>query len=145
MLRQRLIHPGILGALAAAGHGSTVLISDGNFPHATGPTRSALHVYLNLAPDRLRVTEVLEVLASAIPIEAATLMEPDERAPGDPDPAAHAAVVELLDGVGDIRRVGRTAFYVLTRSDDLALVVATGDVRPYANVLLTIGVVTAAD
>ena len=145
MLRQRLIHPGILGALAAAGHGSTVLISDGNFPHATGPSRSAPHVYLNLAPDRLRVTEVLEIMRTAIPIEAATLMEPDERAPADPDPGAHAAVVELLDGVGDIRRVGRTAFYALTRSDDLALVIATGDLRPYANVLLTIGVVTAAD
>jgi L-fucose mutarotase len=145
MLRQRLIHPGILGALAAAGHGSTILISDGNFPHATGPTRSAPHVYLNLAPDRPRVTEVLEILRTAIPIEAATLMEPEDRAPADPDPGAHATIIELLHGVTDVRRVGRTAFYALTRTDDLALVIATGDLRPYANVLLTIGVVTVAD
>ncbi|NLF56040.1 MAG: RbsD or FucU transport, partial [Candidatus Hydrogenedens sp.] len=30
MLKQRLTHPDILEALAAAGHGSKVLIADGN-------------------------------------------------------------------------------------------------------------------
>jgi L-fucose mutarotase len=35
VLRTRLIHPEILAALATAGHGSQLLLSDGNFPHAT--------------------------------------------------------------------------------------------------------------
>jgi L-fucose mutarotase/ribose pyranase (RbsD/FucU family) len=33
------------------------------------------------------------------------------------------------------------AFYELTRSSDLALVVASGDTQFYANVLLTIGAI----
>ena len=37
MIRGKLIHPEILAALAGAGHGSKVLITDGNFPHATAP------------------------------------------------------------------------------------------------------------
>ena len=35
MLKQTLIHPDILEALAAAGHGSKILITDGNFPAST--------------------------------------------------------------------------------------------------------------
>ncbi|HOS03406.1 MAG TPA: RbsD/FucU domain-containing protein, partial [Candidatus Hydrogenedentes bacterium] len=35
MLKQRLIHPEILDALAAAGHGSKILITDGNYPAST--------------------------------------------------------------------------------------------------------------
>ena len=37
------------------------------------------------------------------------------------------------------------AFYEATRADTLGLVIATGDVRPYANVLLTIGVILPED
>jgi L-fucose mutarotase len=50
MLRTQLIHPQILGALAEAGHGSQVLISDGNFPHVTATPPGARRVYLNLSP-----------------------------------------------------------------------------------------------
>ena len=35
MLKTRLLHPEILNALARAGHGSRVLIADGNYPFAT--------------------------------------------------------------------------------------------------------------
>jgi L-fucose mutarotase len=35
MFRVRLLHPGILGALGEAGHGSKVLIADGSFPLST--------------------------------------------------------------------------------------------------------------
>jgi L-fucose mutarotase len=76
MLRYRLTHPTILAALASAGHGSRVLISDGHYPHTTGANPAAERVYLNLAPDRLLVTEVLAALVDAIPVEAATVMTP---------------------------------------------------------------------
>lgn len=36
MIKYKLTHPEILEALASAGHGSQVLIADGNYPFATG-------------------------------------------------------------------------------------------------------------
>src|SRR3954467_10033625 len=68
VLKTTLLHPGILGALATSGHGSQVLITDGNFPHQTAPYPGAVRVYLNLSPGRLTVSEVLEALIQAIPI-----------------------------------------------------------------------------
>lgn len=144
MIRARLLHPEILRHLAAAGHGSTVLISDGNFPHATGPRPDAPRVYLNLAPDVLRVTDVLAVLLEAIPVESAAVMAP-QPIPGAPDPDTPAVHGDLLAVLGPdlvVDRLPRHDFYAATKGDDLALVIATGDLRPYANVLLTIGVVT---
>jgi L-fucose mutarotase len=137
MLRTRLIHPEILGALAAAGHGSQVLISDGNFPHATATPASARRVYLNLSPGRVTVTEVLEAIAATVPLEAAAVMRPhDAEAP---------AVLEeyraLLPAGTPVEVVERFAFYELARRPDVTLAVATGDQRLYANLLLTIGVV----
>ena len=35
MLKGKLIHPEILDALGKAGHGSKILIADGNYPFAT--------------------------------------------------------------------------------------------------------------
>src|SRR5215471_19524045 len=77
MLKYQLLHPEILAALGAAGHGSQVLIADGNYPFATKSHPDARRVYLNLAPDLLRATDVLAALADAIPIEAAHVMVPE--------------------------------------------------------------------
>ena len=48
MLKYGLTHPEILSALGSAGHGSKVLIADGNYPFSTGSNPAAAHVYLNL-------------------------------------------------------------------------------------------------
>ena len=48
MIRYKLTHPQILAALASAGHGSKVLIADGDYPFSTGSNDAAAHVYLNL-------------------------------------------------------------------------------------------------
>jgi L-fucose mutarotase len=114
MLRTRLTHPEILAALAAAGHGSRLLISDGNFPHATATPASARRVFLNLSPGRVTVSEVLEEFRALLP-------------PGLP--------VEVVD---------RLDFYELTRRPEVTLAVATGDQRLYANLLLTIGYIDPA-
>ncbi len=137
MLRTDLIHPGILEALGEAGHSSTVLISDGNFPHRTMPSPEAPRVYLNLSPGRLLVTEVLEVLLTAIPVESVALMRSD----GPDAPSAHAEIRSLIPGDVPVELLERFDFYDATRSTSLALVVATGDQRLFANILLTIGVV----
>ena len=140
MLRTRLIHPEILAALAAAGHGSQVLISDGNFPHATATPPTARRVYLNLSPGRVTATEVLEAIAATAPLEAAAVMRPD----GADAPPMLEEFRTLLPTGTPVEVVERFAFYELARGRDVTLVVATGDQRLYANVLLTLGYVDPA-
>ncbi len=137
MLHGPLIHPPLLAALAAAGHGSRVLIADGNYPHSTGVNPSAERVFLNLRPGLATVDDVLDVLVRAVPLESATVMIPPE---GQTVPA-HEGFREIL---GDLEwnEVGRFDFYDLCKTPDVAVVVATGEQRVYANVLLTIGVRT---
>ena len=136
MLDGTLIHPRILGALAAAGHGSTVLVADGNYPSATGGHPAAERVFLNLRRGLPTVPEVVAVLLTAVPVEAAAVMAPDD---GEP-PAVHREFGALLGPAVTVTAVSRSAFYAAARSPDLALIVATGDERHYANLLLTLGV-----
>lgn len=137
MLTTRLTHPEILAALASAGHGSQVLIADGNYPFATGANPAAKRVFLNLARGFAPVDEVLAVLAGAIPIEVAHVMVPDD----GPEPPILCSFRDALpDGVS-LQPLGRFAFYDAARGTDVALVIATGEQRVYANILLTIGVV----
>lgn len=137
MLRTRLLHPGILQALGEAGHGAQVLIADGNYPLRTRSNEAAHRVYLNLAPGLVSVTDVLRALVDVIPIEAAHVMTPDH---GE-EPAIFTDFRELLAGI-ELERLGRFPFYDAARGPDVALAIATGEQRLYANLLLTIGVVT---
>jgi L-fucose mutarotase len=139
MLKYRLLHPEILAALGSAGHGSQILIADGNYPFATRSNPQARQVYLNLAPGLLTTTDVLAVLADAIPIEAAHVMVPDT----PEEPPVFAEFRALLPGL-ELYILRRFEFYDAARSPDLALVIATGERRIYANILLTIGVVPPA-
>jgi L-fucose mutarotase len=136
MLRYKLIHPEILAALGTAGHGSQILIADGNYPFTTGSPAGARRVFLNLAPGLLTCTDVLAVLADAIPVEAAHVMVPDE----GPEPPIFAEFRALLPGT-ELQKLGRFPFYDAARDLHVALVIATGERRVYANILLTIGVV----
>lgn len=136
MLKTRLIHPHILEALAAAGHGSKVLIADGNYPASTQLGENAELVYLNLAPGKLSVTEVLDILLTAIPIEDAAVMEPDE----GPEPAIFQEFRSLLPNV-ELTKFSRFEFYEEASGPDTCLQIVTGEQRVYANILLTLGVV----
>ena len=145
MIAGRLIHPPLLAALGAAGHGATVLLCDGHYPATTAVGPNAERVHLNLAPGLLDTSAVLDVLLDALPVEAAAVMVP----PHGPDPAAvagHRARLAQLEGV-QVRALQRQAFYDAARGPDLAVVVVTGDVRQYANLLLVVGVrgVSAVD
>lgn len=136
MLRYRLIHPELLSILAAAGHGSQVLVADGHYPVSTGAAGTARRVYLNLAPDRLAVPEVVEVLLDAVVVEAAAVMQPPA---SDPEPEIFTEFRRLLPGVA-LQPLQRRDFYAAAGEPDLALVIATGERRTYANILLTLGV-----
>lgn len=136
MLRYKLTHPEILAALSAAGHGSRVLIADGHYPFTTASGPNASHVFLNLAPGTVTATEVLEVLVDAMAFEAAAVMRPPA---GDPLPEIFGEFARLLPRL-ELEHLDRFAFYDAAKTEDVTLVIATGDVRTYANVLLTLGV-----
>ncbi len=138
MLKGHLIHPDILAALAGSGHGSRILIADGNFPHGTQVGDNAELVYLNLSPGKVLVTEVLEAILTAVPVEAAQVMQP-----GDGSlPPIFEEFQNLLGDPVQLDHLDRYEFYEAASGPDTCLAVATGDQRIYANILLTIGVVT---
>jgi L-fucose mutarotase len=142
MLKSQLLHPQILHALARSGHGSKILISDGNYPHWTKHGPHAEVVYLNLAPGQLLVADVLKALITAIPIEKAEVMDFARTGPNSlsADPPIWNEFRQLLPGL-ELEKIERFSFYEAAGKPDVCLTVATGDQRIYANLLLTIGVV----
>lgn len=141
MLLYPLLHPEILNALGSAGHGALVLIADGNYPVSTRSGPRAQRVYLNLAPGLVTVTDVLKVLVGAVPLEAAYVMGPDSSAV----PSIFRDFRRILPKTMKIERLGRYEFYDAASGNDVALAIATGEQRIYANILLTTGVVPPPD
>ena len=74
MLKSQLIHPRISEVIARAGHSSRILIADGNYPASSAIGPRAELVSLNLAPGLVTVAQVLQVLLTAIPVEAVNTM-----------------------------------------------------------------------
>ena len=148
MLKGPLLHPQIAAALARGGHGSRVLIADGNFPCSTRRGPNAEVAFLNLSPGVITCTQALAALVASVPIESATAMAPDRSGPYAmaEDPPIWAEYRALLDGEGDggglaLEPIERFAFYEAAIQADVALTIATADQRLFANLLLTIGVV----
>ena len=146
MLKTSLLHPGILRALGRAGHGSQILIADGNYPAGTTLGPIAELVSLNLSPGIVSATQVLEAVASAVPIEAAAVMQTLKEGPyglAEPPPiwAEFGAILAEAGYAGELEEIERFAFYQAGRGPDVALTIATAEQRIYANILLTIGVV----
>lgn len=146
MLLGAILHPDILRGLGSAGHGAKILIADGNYPLATRSAQSATRVYLNLAPGKVSVPDVLEAIISCTPIEAAEVMTPDDGSePGIFDDfrrllSASVTAMPVHDGPMPLTVRNRWDFYDAARAHDVALAIATGEQRVYANILLTIGV-----
>jgi L-fucose mutarotase len=136
MLTGKLLHPTILNVLGASGHGSGILIADGNYPFVTRANPAAERVYLNLMPGLCTVTQVLEAILSVTPVEAAHVMTTDDGS----EPSIHADFRRMLPGFA-LTTHTRYPFYDLARGSDVSLVVATGEQRIYANILLIVGVV----
>ena len=137
MLTGKLIHPQILAALGRAGHGSTILIPDGNYPVSTGAHPLAERVYLNLAPGMVSVTDVLEAVLSVTSVEAAQVMARHDGA----EPSIYSDFRQMLGDDIALQPLERFTFYDEAKKDSCCLVIATGEQRIYANILLTIGVV----
>ena len=113
MLYGPMTHPQFLRALAAAGHGSKILLADANYPHTTGVNPRCELISLNLAPGLLDVSQV------EIPI--------------------HDEFRAALPGV-EFGEISRWDFYDAARDENVGIIVATGEQRLYGNLLLTVGV-----
>lgn len=135
MLNQQLIHPIILEAIGSAGHGSRILIADGNYPASTKCGDNSELVYLNLSPGSPTVTMVLDALISAVPLEAALVMVPDD----GPEPPVFSEFRARLKPL-ELSTCDRFQFYEEAGDLDTCLTIVTGEQRIYANLLLTIGV-----
>ena len=134
-----LLHSDLLHALASMGHGDEIVIADANFPAAAMARRlvrldgvdapAALHAVLTVLPLDDFVDSPTAVMAVV----------------GDPQrvPEAVHAFQPLLDSAMGrpvaIARLDRFVFYERARS--AFAVLATGDTRKYANIILAKGVI----
>jgi L-fucose mutarotase len=103
-----------------------------------------------LSPGVVDCVQVLAALAAAIPIEAAAVMRPERSEPYalEEDPEIWHEFEAVLSGAGadvTLEPLERFTFCETASSDDVALVITTGEQRIYANLLLTIGVVMPRD
>jgi len=94
-------------------------------------------VFLNLAPGMLSVPDVLKVIKDMIPIESYLIMLPPDETPQ----SIHDEFLSILGDNTPVTKVKRFDFYKEARSPDTFLVIATGEVRRFANILITVGVI----
>jgi L-fucose mutarotase len=134
-----LLHADLLHALAAMGHGDELAIVDANFPAASVGKR-ILHI--GGAP----AAEALDAILTLFPLDtfvipAAFTMEVVGEPEAVPEPVREFAGVFTRHGLADaeIGHLPRSAFYDRARS--AYVVVRTGELRPYGNILLVKGVI----
>ncbi len=138
MLTTKLINPEIMAALSKCGHGSKVLIADGNYPLAE-KSGSSKKAYLGVKAGLPTVTDVLEAIHSVCEIEAAAVMVPEDGS----TPEIFGEFEKELNGM-KLTPLGRYEFYDACMSEEageaVVLAISTGEKRTYANILITIGV-----
>ena len=137
-----VLSPDLLHALCSMGHGDTLVIADANFPAATVARR------LYRLPG-IPAVRALEAVMSLLPLD--TFVERPVavmQVVGDPDavPAPVRDFQAFLDRMQDravtLEVVERHAFYERARA--AFAVVATGENRPYGNIIVTKGSVRAS-
>jgi L-fucose mutarotase len=129
-------HPAILSALAGAGHLSSILISDANYPASTTVGPNAVLVHLNLEAGTPSIPHVVELVAKTVPIEGwASMATPEPSFLEVQDQVSKVLGASIPHGI-----VSREEFYALARSENLALCIVSGDMRRFGNTLLTVGV-----
>lgn len=134
MLTTKLIHPQIMAAIAKCGHGSKILIADGNYPLAE-KSGNAEKVFLGLTRGNPTVTDVLDALLSVINVEKAEVMVPEDGS----EPPIFAEFRQMLGGM-ELSPMGRYEFYDACMAEDaIVLAISTGEQRVFANILVTVG------
>jgi L-fucose mutarotase len=87
---------------------------------------------------------VLEAIVSAVPIEEATVMEPVTSGPYalKSEPSIWSDFQRILTTSGSsatLKKLERFAFFDAAKDHNVALTIATGKQRLYANLLIQIG------
>lgn len=134
-----LLSPDLLMVLRAMGHGDEIAIVDANHPAAANAKRL-------VRIDGANASQVLAAVLSLTPLDSfVECPAHGMQVVGKPDevPPAVADFQSILDRSAGfavrVERIERFAFYERVRA--CFAVVATGDRRPYANIILTKGVV----
>ena len=135
MIKTEIIHPDLLQALAQCGHKANILIADANYSFLTNSSPRARIIYLNFSPGLISSVAILQKMLGYINIEKAVLMS----CPDDFDNTIAREYRTLLAESTAVEYVTREAFYALAKSSDTLLVVASGETRRFANILLTVG------
>ena len=135
-----LLSPELLKVLMEMGHGDTLVIGDGNVPHASIAGDSPL-----IRLDGHGCAEVLDAILTLFPLDTyvdapVSLMEV---VPGDnvetPIWDEFAKIIEKHQPGTKIRHVERFSFY--DEAKKCYAVISTGETALYANVILQKGVV----
>ncbi|NWO55665.1 RbsD or FucU transport [Chromohalobacter salexigens] len=143
MINGPLLHPPLLHALAAAGHGAKILVADALYPHSTGAPATASRVYLNLCEGMVPAQAVMDAVSQSVAVEAITFMATAEGKASETVVDCQQRLAGHRHGNGQTiawSGLERWAFYDACRAPDVCLLIATGERRPYSNFLLTIGV-----
>jgi L-fucose mutarotase len=146
MLNGPLLHPDILRVLAQAGHHSTVLIADGNYPALNKRGPRAELVSLQLMPGVPTVAQVFEAILGAVRIDAVNTMGVDRAdsyaaaTPGDPPVwEEYRRLLSSAAAPCQLEPIVKWEFYKAVASDDHVLTIQTADKAPWANLLLSVG------
>jgi len=130
-----LLSPDLLRAMSEMGHGDDLLLADAHFPaHAIG--------HRVLRADGLTLAQMLEAVLPLLALDKAplTMMQPDAGDLLDEDLQAGVvdAVRNYLSEAYVPSRICREDFY--RRAASAYVIVITGELRAYGNLILTKGV-----
>jgi L-fucose mutarotase len=144
MLHTSLVHPGILAALARAGHHARILIADGNYPVSSKKGPHAELIHLNLSPGVVTVSEVLAAILSVAPLDVVNTMgipedDPYARKGEPPVWSEYRRVLKEAGSKLKLEPLLKWDFYKAVESPDHVLTIQTADQSLWANVLLTMG------
>jgi len=146
MLNTPLIHPDILRVLATAGHHSTVLIADGNYPASNKRGPRAELISLQLSPGVPTVAQVFEAILATVRIDEVRTMGIDRddpyaaATPGDPPVwADYRRILAAAGSPCELVPIVKRNFYEAVASADHVLTIQTAETQPWANLLLTVG------
>lgn len=133
----KIVSPSLLKILCEMGHGDEIVVADGNFPCESMGTRV-------VRADGLGGEEVLQAILALIPLD--TYAEENfilmQTVLGDERPAIWDSYKKIADANDKNVRLGmeeRFAFY--EHAKKAYAIVATGEEKVYANIILKKGVV----
>jgi L-fucose mutarotase len=129
-----ILTPSLLKILAEMGHGDTLVIADANFPAASN-ARHLIELPGLSAPQVLAAVLTLFPLDTFVPHPAMIMRVVDGHN------AQPEAITEFKQRIpaAQIEDLERHTFYA--RAREAYAIIATGESRPYGNIILTKGVI----